>query len=463
MNFSMSLDDFLREAGSNLEEWDRTSLSWEQLTEIARHHEKSKKSLSVNAASIANRLQGFEGVHSVRWRVKDTLGMLKKILRKNLEESPKDKWKEINPSNYRAAFSDLIGIRALHLLKEDSAEIDKQIRETWKIVDTSIFLREGDSYPTDLLIHEPTVSNHIAGYRSIHYAFEFTAEIEHVFIEIQTRTLFQEGWSEIDHRIKYPDISDNQLLDYCLDVFNGLSGTADDMASFVIELDKIIKTNDNLLSKKESAISDRDINIEKMQNEINKLKKEGLASKNTIESLQNSIDNIKTASTNLDTASARKTEDAPRKIILQRSNPLTSNPIKLGAAAELGEIYSSLNRAVKLQNSPLHEAAKLVKQLTTPFPELDRALKAIALPELDYLNTIKKLTSKDDLLARTLNSFAGSNPNTPSLPINVEPIEVTEEIAETGPKIIHTGPSKAISSKNEPSATAELESKKSKK
>ncbi|WDG42877.1 RelA/SpoT domain-containing protein [Pseudomonas synxantha] len=459
MSFSMTLEDFLTEAGSNLEEWGRTTLNWDELLEIATHHEKSRDSLSVNAASIANRLQGFKGVHSVRWRVKDTLGMLKKILRKNLEESPKDKWIDINPSNYRAAFSDLIGIRGLHLLKEDSAEIDKQIRETWKIVDTSIFLREGDTYPTELLIHNPTISNHVAGYRSIHYGFEFTAEIEHVFIEIQTRTLFQEGWSEIDHKIKYPNISDNQLLDYCLNVFNGLSGTADDLASFVMELDKITKINNELLSRKESALIDRDLNIEKMQNEIDKLKEEGLASKNTIDSLQNSIDNIKIASTTIESPSVDKTETPPRKITLNRRNAVLNSPIQLGAAAELAKIYSSLNHATQLQNSSLDHAAKIVKQLTAPYPELDRVLKAF--PELGYLDTIKKLTSKDEMIARTLSNFvSGNNIHSPQ-PDDLEHLKNDETTSETTPKNTDAAPLKGISSENEPPATRTLDSKQS--
>lgn len=417
MSFPMTLEDFLKEAESNLGEWQKTLLNWDELTAIAEHHEKSKNSLSLNAAAIANRLQGFEGVHSVRWRVKDTLGLLKKILRKNLEEDPKEKWTHINLNNYRKVFSDLIGIRGLHLLKDDSTKIDNQIRETWKILDTSIFLREGDTYPLELLEHGATVSNHIAGYRSIHYGFEYVAEIEPVFIEIQTRTLFQEGWSEIDHKIKYPNLSDNQLLDYCLNVFNGLSGTADDMGSFVIELDKITKKNADLLLEKESDLTERDLNIQKLQHEINNLKEEGLASKNTIESLQNSLDNLKKPSGDVE-KSGQKSADTPRKIILQRKNTATSKHFHLGALAELSEIYASINRSAQLQNSPALEAAKLLKELANPFPELDRALRNITLPELDYINAIKKITSQNELITRTINSLTDVELGTPSKPTN---------------------------------------------
>jgi hypothetical protein len=54
-----------------------------------------------------------------------------------------------------------------------------------------------------------------------------------VLAEVQVRTIFEEGWSEIDHRIRYPYDMDNLLLSQFLVIFNRLAGSADEMGSFI--------------------------------------------------------------------------------------------------------------------------------------------------------------------------------------------------------------------------------------
>lgn len=293
MHFQMTLDQFLQKAGYTVEDWERSGLDWSNFEAIAKHHDNASQILALHGGAIANRIQAFNSVHSVRWRVKDTFSLLKKLLRKNLETPSKPKWVGVTPENYRSVVSDLIGVRALHLLKEDCITVDEQIRATWGVKDTAIFKRQGDRELTEIIERGASEDIHEAGYRSIHYAISYNPEKEPILVEIQVRTIFQEGWSEIDHKVRYPDFSDNELLTYYLGVFNGLSGTADDMGSFVIKLDELIRTTDAALLQGELALAARDSDIESMQKEINNLKSEGLTSKGIIDSLQNSINNIR--------------------------------------------------------------------------------------------------------------------------------------------------------------------------
>lgn len=297
MPFDMNHEQFLEKARCSKEEWEATRLKWTDFEAIAKDHEHASKTLSLHGAAIATRLQAFEGVHSVRWRTKDTYGLLKKILRKNLETPVKHKWISVTSDNYREIVSDLIGVRALHLLKEDCILIDEQIRSTWNITDSSIFIREGDTAITEIIDRGATEEKHDAGYRSIHYSLIYHPEKKPILVEIQVRTIFQEGWSEIDHKVRYPDYSDNEMLTYFLGVFNGLSGTADDMGSFVMTLDQLIRTTGAAILQGEAALAERDSDIESMQQELNKLKEEGSASKSIIDSLQNSVNNIKDKNT----------------------------------------------------------------------------------------------------------------------------------------------------------------------
>src|SRR5690606_28654998 len=84
---------------------------------------------------------------------------------------------------------------------------------------------------------------HNDSYRSIHYIVP-AGEIhsQTISCEIQTRTIFEEGWSEIDHKVRYPNFSKDPNLKEYLDTFNRLAGSADEMGTFVITLKGIIES-----------------------------------------------------------------------------------------------------------------------------------------------------------------------------------------------------------------------------
>jgi len=65
-------------------------------------------------------------------------------------------------------------------------------------------------------------------YRSLHYIIKYKG----YYVEIQGRTLFEEGWSEIDHDIVYPYNTDDVMLKDFSTLLNRLSGMADEMSSY---------------------------------------------------------------------------------------------------------------------------------------------------------------------------------------------------------------------------------------
>lgn len=402
MQFTMTKEEFLLKSGIPFEDLERSGLDWHQLEQIAKHHETASKTLALHGGAIANRLQEFDGVHSVRWRVKDTLGLLKKIVRKNLEIPTKEKWKTITPQNYRSVVSDLIGVRALHLLKEDCLIVDEQIRSTWEITDVSIFKRDGDRQLTEIIERGAREDIHDAGYRSIHYDIAYSPEKAPILVEVQVRTIFQEGWSEIDHKVKYPDFSESDLLIHYLDLFNGLSGTADDMGSFVIKLDKLIKSTDIAILKGEADLASRDSDIEALQIEINKLKAEGSASKTSIDSLQSSVDNIKEKSSTrgpnshlADALGLNLSELYNLKhssLAAQRLNSLSN---MFHSETELAKIYKKLSS----QDNGL---SKALIQLTTPDSTLSKAIEQMTSPESTLAKAFDQLNSPASRLSRAL-------------------------------------------------------------
>ena len=80
-------------------------------------------------------------------------------------------------------------------------------------------------------------------YRSLHYIIKYKG----YYVEIQGRTLFEEGWSEIDHDIVYPYYKDDEMLNNFSGLLNRLSGMADEMSSYFRKMKQEKEKNDDTL------------------------------------------------------------------------------------------------------------------------------------------------------------------------------------------------------------------------
>ncbi|WP_019411161.1 RelA/SpoT domain-containing protein [Pseudomonas psychrophila] len=305
MSFDMSEIEFLDWSKISQEDWTRSGVTWDNLSAIASAYSNAQPTLISTAEQLSSRIRTFEGVHSVRWRIKNPLHLLKKIIRKNLEDKPQEKWRNINSENYLSCATDLIGVRALHLFKDECLVIDNSIRNTWDICEpATIYIREGDNTHPELIERGGQVKDHEFGYRSIHYLVSSKPEKQILTAEIQVRTIFQEGWSEIDHKVKYPDYSDNQEVKLFLQVFNGLAGSADEMGSFVKNLTKVLSENERTtkraFAERQAAIEERDQAMEKISSsiaELNTLKNRDKESQALIQDMQENLKKLKETQT----------------------------------------------------------------------------------------------------------------------------------------------------------------------
>lgn len=297
----MDLDEFLVKNRVDREVWEKSGLSWTVLCDIAKDHDGQLEKLRDTADIFAKTIQRFSGVHSVRWRIKDVDHLLEKIIRKSADGI--DKYKNINCENYFKIVTDLVGVRALHLFKSDCFVIDDHLKRTWDFIEKpTAYVRSGDPDSLNEQFEEKgfEVKSHPFGYRSIHYICSTKPLKRDVIVEIQVRTIFEEGWSEIDHRIRYPNFSDNKLVAYFLTIFNRLAGSADEMGSFVQELteelydlsrriDAESKEKEDVLAEMNKLLNELEVarsndgtakdKISKLQNEVSKLKDIALGSK----------------------------------------------------------------------------------------------------------------------------------------------------------------------------------------
>lgn len=188
---------------------------------------------------IIKELNSVQNIHALNFRIKDPEHLREKIIRKNKEG------RFINLLNYKAEITDLIGIRVLHIFKDEWNNIDKHLRQNYNPFETIAYIRKGDKNESTFVNANFKVKVHKYGYRSLHYTFKTTEFNFPIIAEIQVRTIFEEAWSEMDHRVRYPNHTDNKLIeDYSL-ALNSLSGLGDEMGMNLKNITTNFEHHDN--------------------------------------------------------------------------------------------------------------------------------------------------------------------------------------------------------------------------
>ncbi|WP_320047982.1 GTP pyrophosphokinase [uncultured Ilyobacter sp.] len=244
----LNRENFFKEFSIDEEYFKSTGLEWSELEKIYQDYTLLVPIMEKRAEEIVLHIMALKDVHSVRRRVKKAEHLIEKIIRKGRKYADRG----INVKTYKKIVTDLIGVRVLHLFKDDWKSIHEEIIDLWETKETpQINIRRGD-YNLDKLREgikncncDIIVREH--GYRSVHYLIgaSLSAQKE-VLVEIQVRTVFEEAWSEIDHIIRYPYDIDNPILSEYLGIFNRIVGSADEMGMFIKKLKKEVgKDNPN--------------------------------------------------------------------------------------------------------------------------------------------------------------------------------------------------------------------------
>lgn len=212
--------------------------------------------------------------HSIRARIKDKDHLIEKVIR-NVCDKPK-KYEKICLSNYNKIVTDLIGVRIIILDKKDWREIHNSLLEIFRNLPDRYAVGSGDletnydKYKNDSASEKDAlaesyhaekpvvyitseddrklyadenlkIDNSKTHYRSIHYIIRY----DFVYFEIQVRTLFEEGWLEFDHRIKYPCDQNNKKKQEYINVLSSLAVAADRLISFYNNMDFQQKSEDD--------------------------------------------------------------------------------------------------------------------------------------------------------------------------------------------------------------------------
>ncbi|MCE5219696.1 MAG: RelA/SpoT domain-containing protein [Clostridium sp.] len=267
MKKSFNIDEFLLKYPQSKEIITGNNINIDNLKEIYEDYIEYKNSYENQAEFIANILRSQEMVHSVKSRIKEPDRLIEKVIRKTTDRKSKygDEF-EFTVDNYKNEINDLIGIRVIHIFKDQWQEIHEFISKTWKVIEITANVRDGDNIEV-FETQSIEVRSKASGYRSVHYLVEFYPTSQKVIAEIQVRTIFEEGYGEIDHRLRYSHNEIPELLQSNLLLFNRIVGSADEMASLINNLSK--EWGDKELNYKK-VIEEQEAEIVKLKKQVNK-------------------------------------------------------------------------------------------------------------------------------------------------------------------------------------------------
>ena len=227
----------------------QAGISWEELSRIGTEYAQIEADLrEIGKSFIDEYLYDIEtaGIHSYRYRTKEAGHLMEKVVRKR-KENP-EKFAQLDHTNYYKYVTDLIGIRVFFLYREDWVHFHRYITSRFEN-DPARYIQDRladfDEDPTHYYLAERPKAYKRTGdtkiydgreidiitdgiYRSLHYIVKYRG----YYVEIQGRTLFEEGWSEVDHDIVYKEAGDDEMLRDYSRLLNRLSGLADEMSSY---------------------------------------------------------------------------------------------------------------------------------------------------------------------------------------------------------------------------------------
>ena len=216
----------------------QSGLSWNAIAEIEKDYRDKLPKLQLIAAEYVNKISIIPEVHSVRFRIKDVEHLLEKIIRKAVEYE--ETGIEFNKDTYMVEITDVIGIRALYVFKSDYLPLHKSIITNYKrnfCEKPQVKLREGDDKKIYKGLKNVEFQSDV-DYRSIHYTVRHTdADGFMVPVEIQTRSIFEEGWSEINHKLLYKkshiSAAEEIVLKQASSILSSLAGDCDTLGDLM--------------------------------------------------------------------------------------------------------------------------------------------------------------------------------------------------------------------------------------
>lgn len=148
-------------------------------------------------------------VHFIKYRVKGAASLKQKLVNKALARRRKGKAPNITAANLFTAIGDLAAVRILHLHTDQIGPMAAAIaaifnRHAFKVKEGPRAIVWDQDYRELYKGVGIASETRNSMYTSVHYVVRATTKPP-ILVELQVRTLMDEVWGEVDHRIRYKD------------------------------------------------------------------------------------------------------------------------------------------------------------------------------------------------------------------------------------------------------------------
>lgn len=165
---------------------------------------------NVRALFSSDRLAPY--VHSTKWRIKSADHLKDKLIRKAHQCKLEGRKFDISEENLSQRVTDLVGFRILHLHTGQFESINRIVlelikEEKWELIEGPTARTWDDEFREYFKKLQIETLDSQSMYTSVHYVFTANKQ-RYCTAELQVRTLAEELWGEVDHKINYPHPSE---------------------------------------------------------------------------------------------------------------------------------------------------------------------------------------------------------------------------------------------------------------
>jgi len=189
-----------------------TSKERRLIRQIVDHYRENRGILGTFLQSLKRQVLSSKilkpHIHSLSWRMKDPNHLKDKLERKLRDYKKQKKKFVITPQNLFVKINDLAGLRILHLYTHQVDAISRGLKElfaeeSYRLIQGPTARTWDDESRTFFKSINIKTKRSPSLYTSVHYVIKPNRKTKYT-CEIQVRTLMEEVWGEVDHRINYP-------------------------------------------------------------------------------------------------------------------------------------------------------------------------------------------------------------------------------------------------------------------
>jgi ppGpp synthetase/RelA/SpoT-type nucleotidyltranferase len=156
--------------------------------------------------------------HFLKYRTKDVEHLRNKLVRKVIEGKQSGELIVFGEDNLFQKINDLAGVRLIHLHTEQMRHIHRHLKDVfleqqYRVIEEATANCWDVEYESIYKQLGITTKSRESMYTTVHYVVESNQRTK-ITCEIQVRTLMDEVWGEVSHRVNYPEPSAN---DTCRD------------------------------------------------------------------------------------------------------------------------------------------------------------------------------------------------------------------------------------------------------